>query len=225
MKKSSNKKDNRNLFFYLIILGMLFAISGITFGMAAISKQVVIESNTKIKFNETDFKVNFSSNPNTIMEDPISPITIPSNVEASKAIIDNSGDEPVIRNLSAEFNAPGESVTYKFYILNSGKYAAYLKSINFLNITGDTVNKSCKTTGIVSQEAVDKACEGINISVKVGKEEVTYSTVNNINNNILLNNNYETIIVTISYEEDSLVAEGDFNVNFGDITLKYNVFN
>ena len=85
------------------------------------------------------------------------------------------------------------------------------------------ITKSCKTAGIASQESVDKACEGIKIAIKVGKENVTYSTVNNINNHILRKNNYETIIVTISYEENALVAEGDFNVSFGDIALKYSV--
>ncbi|MBQ9071697.1 MAG: hypothetical protein IJY25_00875 [Bacilli bacterium] len=218
MKKSNKKLDKYTI---MVIIALLLAVSGLTFGFAAISRYVVIQSNTKVKYNEYDFKVNFSSHPNSVVENVIVPTTYPKDVKATYGYIDNRGDDSVIRNLSAEFSAPGQSATYQFYIVNSGKYASYLKSINFNNVDGKSSNKICEATGITDQATVDKACEGIKISVKLGKENPTYSTIKNINNHILRKDSYEPILVTIEYDEDALVANGDFNVKFGDIVIKY----
>lgn len=215
------KNKNMDKWSLIVLIALLLSVTGVTLGFAAISRYIVIQSNTKVKLNESDFKVNFSSDPNGVVENVIVPTTYPSGVKATDAIIDNSGDESIIRNLSAEFDAPGQSVTYKFYSVNSGKYIAYLKSINFNNVSGETSNKICESTGNADQALVDRACEGIKISVKVGELNPAYSTVDNIEDHILLKEYSETIIVTIEYEEDAVVANGDFNVKFGDIVLRY----
>jgi len=220
-KKKDNKKHNIDKWSLIILIALSLSIMGLTFGFAAVSRYIVIQSNTKVKYNEYDFKVQFSSNQNGISNDIIIPSTYPHDINATNGYIDNKGDGSIVRNLSAEFTAPGQSVTYVFYAYNSGKYSAFLKSINFNKINGENTNKICTAITPSDQETVDKVCNDINISVKVGKENPAYSTVENINNHILLRNHPEQVIVTISYDDNAVIANGDFKVNFGDIVLKY----
>lgn len=220
MKKNKKQLDKWSI---VVIIALLLAVSGVTFGFAAVSRYIIIQSNTKVKYNEYDFKVQFSSNKNGISNDLVTPITYPQGLKATNAYIDNSERDSVIRNLSVEFSAPGQSATYYFYAYNSGKYAAYLKSINFNNVQGTDLNKVCIATDSGEQSVVDKVCDDINISVKVGKENPTSSTIKNINSHILLRNNPEPVVVTISYDDDGLVANDDFTVKFGEISLHYSV--
>ena len=217
MEKKKNKWD------LVVLIALLISVTGITLGFAAISRYIVIQSNTKVKYNEYDFKVQFSSNKNGISQPIVIPITYPRNLKATNAYIDNSGKDSVIRNLSAEFTGPGQSATYSFYAYNSGKYEAYLKSINFNNIEEKETNKICTAIGTTDQAIVDKTCDDINIIVKVGKEHPTSSTVKNISNHILLRNNPEPVIVTIYYDEEAEVIDGNFSVKFGEITLQYSI--
>lgn len=205
----------------VIIIALLLAVSGVTIGFATISRYVVIQSSTQVSLNELYFKVNFSSNSNKLEENPIIPTTSPAGVKASEAVIYNTENESVISNLYAEFDAPGQSVNYEFYVVNTGKYAAYLKSIIFENIVGESTSKVCTLSDGTNQILEKEVCDNINISIKVGKEDVTNSTIPEISNHILQKNNHETVIVTISYDEDAVLSNKSFKVKFGDISILY----
>ena len=67
---------------------------------------------------------------------------------------------------------------------------------------------------------VEAACNGISVTVKVGSDTYTGSN-DSIADHLLAIDGYEEVVVTIKYASDATRADGDFTVDFGDITLTY----
>ena len=116
---------------------------------------------------------------------------------------------------SYTFTEPGQSATYTFYAYNAGEYIAYLKSIVFEG------NKVCTAQGETTQALVDTACTGISLSVKVGSEAATTSSVATITNHSLAKTGADEVTVVISYAEDAGRADGDFEVTLPSVVLTY----
>ena len=133
---------------------------------------------------------------------------------ATDATIDNSSD-PLISNLKATFTEPGQSATYSFYSYNAGEYVAYLESIVFSG------TKTCTAKEGTTQTLVDSACNGISLSVKVGSETATKTSVTSVTGHTLGVGAAEEVVVTISYDDGSALADGDFDVTLPDIVLTY----
>ena len=133
----------------------------------------------------------------------------------------NNTSNPTVSGLSATFKEPGQKVTYTFYARNVGEYVAYLNSINFNNVASGSTPKKC-TAGDGSTDAlVQAACDDITLSVKVGSESETTGSLSSISGHSLAKNASEEIIVEIEYNAGGDRADGDFTVEFGDITLVY----
>ncbi|MBR6690261.1 MAG: hypothetical protein IKL65_02910, partial [Bacilli bacterium] len=147
----------------------------------------------------------------------------PSNL-GDPATIDNSSN-PTISGLNAKFTAPNQSVTYTFYARNTGEFLAYLNYITFTNVEGTNSNKVCTASDGTSQALVDQACNGISMSVKVGTLEAVSTSQSSIQNHTLATNTSEVVTVTISYAENAALADGAFNVSFGDVSLIYSSIN
>ncbi|MBR6690338.1 MAG: hypothetical protein IKL65_03300, partial [Bacilli bacterium] len=147
----------------------------------------------------------------------------PSNL-GDPATIDNSSN-PTISGLNAKFTAPNQSVTYTFYARNTGEFLAYLNYITFANVEGASSNKVCTASDGTSQALVDQACNGISMSVKVGNLEAVTTSQSSIQNHTLATNTSEVVTVTISYAENAALADGAFNVSFGDVSLIYSSIN
>lgn len=172
-----------------------------------------------MKPDASTFDINFSLS-NVIEEDgEIIPEVSGNNVTAMKALIDNSGD-PLITGLKAVFTEPGQSATYKFYSHNKSNYRAFLKSITYENVQWFNTSKRCIASEGTSKQLVASACEGINVSLKVGSETFNGSKAS-IENHFLEKNEFEEIYVTIKFEDDSDIADGEFTVDFGNIILQY----
>lgn len=224
------------------ICGLLLAVVGVSLGFAAFSQNLKISSaatvtpsdNMYIYFASSDQK----NGEGEIVADPVgaSPAqydTVDDTTVEHKAIIDNSNNKaPAITGLRADFTAPGQSVTYSFYAYNAWEYAAYLKSINI------DATKVCeaKDGALSNDEAIKasqeakivEACKGISISVKVGNEDNEVNvdtTTGNIANHTLAKDSFEPVVVTITYAAGSSVADTDFDVTFGDVTLNYSSTN
>ena len=134
---------------------------------------------------------------------------------ATAGQINNTGD-PTISNLKATFTEPGQSATYSFYAYNAGQYIAYLNSVVFSG------NKTCTARTGTTQSLVDTACNGISLSVKVGTEAATTTSVSTITGHSLGINGAEEVIVVISYASGSGIADGSFDVTLPDVVLTYN---
>lgn len=216
------RKDSSKI---IAIVALVLAIVGVSIGFAAFSNTLTIKSTAAVSPDEDTFDVNFSSTSGTETDGDVvaSPAEDSSEVyKGATATIDNSTNAPTITGLHADFTKPGQKVTYSFYAHNNGEYIAYLNSITFANVTGATATKVCTAAEGTSQALVDTACSDIVISVKVG-DQLYDGSAADISGHSLVRDAYEPIVVSIEYKtnENVNVADGDFTVAFGDISLVY----
>ena len=208
---------NENKSYKIItIVALILGIVGVTLGYAAFSSTLTITSAAEVKPDPSTFNVDFSSSNSAVEANPITP-TLSATVtgfSATNATIDNTSD-PVISNLKATFTEPGQNVKYKFYAYNAGEYIAYLNSIVFSG------TKTCTAKTGTTQSLVDTACNGIHLSVQVGSETATETSVASITGHTLAVNAGEQITVVISYASGSAIADGDFDVTFPNVVLTY----
>jgi len=196
----------------LSIVIMLVAVAALSIGFAAFSSTLRISSQATVNPDAETFSVIFSNDGNNIeTEQTVQPS---SETYGEAATIEN-GISPTISGLKAKFTLPGQSVTYSFYSKNTGGYLAYLNNISFIG------KKSCTAEEGTSEELVQNACNGISISIKVGNDDAVSASKNSISNHTLVAGNSEPVVVTITYDSNAALADGPFNVSFGDITLTY----
>lgn len=228
--ESSKDKKARTI----SVLAILVAVLGLSMGFAAFSNTLTIKSSAEVIPDESIFNVDFSKNSDSVVDDDIVPVLTPSGVTgftATNAVIDNDNGDAVIKNLHAVFTEPGQKAEYNFYTKNAGDLKAYLKSVTFANISGDSVAKKCTAKSVTApntpatQSLVDRACQGITLTVTVGSEAFTGSTLRNAfaseTAHDLDKAGSEPVKVTIAYEAGSEQADGGFDVSFGDVTLLY----
>lgn len=204
----------------IAVLALIIGVVGLSVGFAAFSNTLKIQTDAYVTPDKSSFDVDFSSSDTEVATDEITPIATPNSLVTSKATIDNT-NEPTISNLKATFTEPGQKVVYSFYAFNKGQLDAYLKSIVYGNVTGQTANKICTAGEGTTDALVQKACNGISVKVKVGNEAETTGSAASIINHSLLKSTSEPVVVTIEYQADADRADGDFTVSFGDITLNY----
>lgn len=205
-------KSYRIIALAALVLGVL----GVSLGYAAFSNTLTISSSSNVNPDESSFNVDFSSSAASVDTTALVP-TLNKSVEgftATNGQIDNTSD-PTITNLKATFTEPGQSATYTFYAYNAGKYIAYLNSIVFSGA------KTCTAKPGTTQNLVDTACNGIKLSAKVGSESETETSVASLTGHSLAMDASEKVIVTISYENGSGRADGDFDVTLPNIVLTY----
>lgn len=200
----------------IAIIALLVGVVGLSIGFANYSATLKISdtSATVGAGSADDFKVVFSTKNDSVdrTNDNInSSVTGDAVAKTDNATI----AETTISGLSANFTESGQSVTYTFYVHNTGKFLAYLRSLTI-------GSKTCTATPGTTQSLVDEVCSSINMSVKVGTEEVTSTSVNNITGHSLAKGANETVVITMTYSESESATDGDFIVNFGQISLNYN---
>ena len=204
----------------IAIIALCVAVIGLSVGFAAFSNDLTISSSATVTPEATDFDVNFSTVNTAETPGTVSGVaTGTSGVTAEDATIDNS-NAPKITGLKANFTAPGQTVTYSFYAHNAGKYDAYLNTVTYNNVSGETATKVCTAGSGTDDTMVQAACSAISVSVKVGSDNFTGSNAA-ISSHLLAIDTYEEVIVTIEYASDGTRADGDFTVAFGDIVLTY----
>lgn len=210
----------------IAIVALLVGVVGLSLGFAAFSNTLTISSSAEVTPDPTTFNVDFSATQTgAVSTSPVTPTLTPTGVtgfEATDATIDNSGvGTPKITGLHATFTEPGQKATYTFSAKNIGEYEAFLKSIAFENVTGESTTKVCTPGTGTTAALVTAACEDINVSIKVGSEAVATGSVGSITNHSLAIDANDPIEVTIEYATNGHRADGDFTVAFGDIVLTY----
>lgn len=225
----------------LAVLALVVATVGISIGFAAFDSVLTISPNATVTPSDETFKVQFSSESGSIKDDtPVTgEATGSSGASAEGATINNDSDSgPTITNLKANFTEPGQTVTYTFYVGNVGEYDAYLKQVDFANVaeeklastdfTGQKAEKFCIAGTDTNKGQVEAACDDITIKISIGEAESAATTQDltsdtSVSSHMLEKNDYEKVVVTIAYSKvgDGHRADGDFTVEFGDITLTY----
>ncbi len=216
--KRTRKRYNKNSKI-LIIMVLIVGVIGLSIGFSAFSKNLDINSTATVTPDPSNFKVLFSSSETAVETNPITPGG--HNGTGTNAIIDNKDPlHPKITGMKATFTGPDQSADYSFYVRNEGKYTAYLKKIEF-------GKKTCTAKPGTSQILVDEVCKKTSLFITVGEQVNTKALENtrdNITNHPLEKNSSERIYLWIGYLrnfDNPPLADGDFDVEFGDITLTY----
>ncbi|MBR3230276.1 MAG: hypothetical protein IKF91_05585 [Bacilli bacterium] len=210
----------------IAIAALLVGVVGLSLGFAAFSNTLTISSSAEVTPDQNTFNVDFSSTTSgDLTESAVTPVLTPTgvtNFTATDGTIDNTvAGAPKITGLHATFTEPGQKATYTFSAKNIGEYEAFLKSIAFENVTGESTTKVCTPGSGTTAALVTAACADINVSIKVGSEAVATGSVGSITNHSLAINANDPIVVTIEYAAGGHRADGDFTVAFGDIVLTY----
>ena len=209
------KRRNNKQVMTLAIL--LVAVVGLSVGFAAFSNILTISSGATVKPNTNTFNVDFSSTEFGVATNPITPD--PYGGATGTAATINNTTNPTLENLNATFTEPGQSVTYSLYAYNAGEYDAYLTSVNFNNISGEDSFIKCTPAAGTTAALVEEACKGLDVTVDVNGA-IFYETNPLVTDHLLGKEWSESIYVTIGYY-GSARADGEFSVEFGDITLTY----
>lgn len=191
----------------LSIIALVLAISAMTLGFAAFSTTLSISSSASVTPSSDDFKVVFSSSEFGVATDEIVP-DLSDEVIATPAKVNGAS----LSDIRVSFSKPGESVSYSFYIYNAGNYNAYITDINF----GD---KTCMAENGTTESLMQQVCDDIYISVTgFGNSNVVEETI--VLNDYVINPG-ESIFVEfrVNYPYDASIADGPFNINFGDVTF------
>lgn len=204
----------------ITIVALCIAVIGLSVGFAVFSNSLVINSSANVNPSSSAFNVDFSSSSTSVSTTSVTPTKSPTSLTAGSATISNSGN-PTVSGLTVTFTEPGQSVVYTFYAHNTGAYIAYLNSITYGNASGGSSFKTCTAGSGTTASLVTAACDDITVSVKVGSDSAVTSTKSGISNHTLAIGANETVIVTIAYASGGDRADGDFTVNFGNISLLY----
>lgn len=202
----------------IAIVALCVAVFGLSVGFAAFSNDLTIKSEATVKPNASDFDVNFSSS-DTSETDGTVTATSTAGVTAQDATINNA-TAPTISGIKVEFTEPGQSAKYSFFAHNAGKYNAFLNNVTFKNAKDANTNIACVAAEGTNANMVASACQGISIKVKVGTTTFAEPTPT-ITSHELPIDQYEPVEVTIEYKTGAARADGDFQVNIGDIVLTY----
>lgn len=202
----------------IAIVALCVAVFGLSVGFAAFSNDLTIKSEATVKPNASDFDVNFSSS-DTSETDGTVTATSTAGVTAQDATINNA-TAPTISGIKVEFTEPGQSAKYSFFAHNAGKYNAFLNNVTFKNAKDANANIACVAAEGTNANMVASACQGISIKVKVGTTTFAEPTPT-ITSHELTIDQYEPVEVTIEYRTGAARADGDFQVNIGDIVLTY----
>ncbi len=201
------------------VIGVLcLVLCGLTVGFATFYNELIISPFAIVKPNFGTFRVLFSNTSNTTDTSGVIPSVIGS-AKASSAAISNEGYSTVKR-MNVVFSEPGQSVTYTFYARNVGEYDAFLTNVIFDNADSGDSFKVCTPVEGTNQEEVTQACNYIHFSVNIAETQ-TFEGTEKVTNHSLEMGKSEKIVVTISYDANDIIVNGDFTVDLGDITLVY----
>ncbi len=207
----------------IIMITLMVAITAMSLGFAAFSATLNISSSASVSPNSDDFKVVLSPDVDRYYDWDFDAWLDGETINGA-ILSPGSLSWGYVSNINAAFSKPNQSVIYTFYIHNIGEYDAYLKSVNISNVSEKNTWKSCAASTTDSTKATDSlvqaACTGIDLSIKIN--DVNYAVnEGNLAGVKLAKGDVATAVLTISYVEGSSLADGPFNVTFGDLSLEF----
>ena len=227
----------------MAIAALFIAVIGLSLGFAAFSNTLTISSSASVTPDASVFNVDLSTVATgdtatagnvlgVLAPEPTAGTYNEEHFTAGTATIANdpitagSTSNAEITGLRANFTEPGQSVTYTFYAKNVGQLNAFLNSVEFQNVSGESSTKVCTPGTGATAGLVSAACNAISINVSVGGSSFS-ETNSNVSSHQLAIAGNETVIVTITYAAETSEnvgayrADGPFEVAFGNIVLTY----
>ena len=204
----------RNVKKKIIIIGLLILVMCLGIGFAAFSTTLKINGKAKVSPNASNFKVEFAKSVRSSSDydrSDVEGVSTPNNLDSNPG---EFTDATTFENASVTFTEDGQSIDYKFYIVNAGKYDAHITNINI-------GNKKCTPDNDTDLTLADSACDSINLSVILGNpdHQTTYTESTPIENHVLNKGDWEQIIVRITYPEGSQLPDGDLAVEWSFIEI------
>lgn len=202
----------------MFIVALVLSVTAMTLGFAAFSTTLNISSSASVTPNSDDFKVQIFG----INGDNVVPIVYQSTTGSTNGYI--SDDGMFITGINVVLSKPGDRVSYSFIVRNTGKYDAYLKSFRGTKIGPNGELFRCVPTGSnrISDNLLEGACNSVKLTYGVYDYETGESLLSyeQQGNGIKISPG-ESIIVglTYKYAEDGVYADGDFNVEIGDLYI------
>ena len=205
-------QNNNRYSKYVALVALLIAIVGVSLGFAAYSNTVTIKAAADYRAPDEVNVAELSVDQDEQEDGSVVPTT--DGATADTAVLTDTQ----IQNIKVHFTAPDQSATYSFYAVNPNAFIGYLNSVvlGSKTCTAAANNNGSTTTASL----IADACEGIMMTVTVGSGTFTESNTN-ISSHTIDANDYEPITVTIEYLDGSAVADGNFDVSFGDTTILY----
>lgn len=212
-------KQSQNI---LSIVAIAVAILGISIGYTTYSNSLEVANKVSKQQAQgaNSINVDFSNSGLEYRPTDVTPVVSSYRMTANNAVINNRTN-PTVSGMSAIFTTPGEYATYTFYAANRGNAVAFLNSLKYNNYKEYDTNVVCTAGNGTSPELVAQACENVVVSVKVGDDIETTSTIDSINGHTLSKLANEVVTVTITYLPTAQRVNGDFNVSVGDLELVY----
>ena len=208
----------------IAVIALIVAIVGLSVGFAVISKTLTISSSASVKPNQDySFSVKFSSSKDSVVSSEISakkagPDSINEFFTGKNATI--TGNGTTLSGVGGTFTEPGQTITYDLFIFNEGKLPGYLTNVTFANASDVDQPVKCTAKEGADATQVAAACSGLKVKLTIDSDEYTGSQAN-IKNKTLDSNTGVPAKVVVEYAAGSNVADGDFDVAFGDITVTY----
>ena len=201
-----------------VICAMLVVIAGLGIGFAAFSATLNISSSANVTPNSSSFSLGFYPGEVPTLDDGIVTPTTSGGATGNNVTI--SSASTAVSGLKANFTEPGQTIKYSFYVGNEGEYDAYLRAINFLNVSGQSATKVCTPGTGTTASLVEATCNAISMQVEVNGTTAT-STNTSISGNTLSKGTFVPVNITISYDANGARADGPFTIEFGGISLDY----
>lgn len=202
----------------IAIVALVVAVAGVSLGFAAFSQNLTINPKANVKADKSKFKVQFSTKQEAAETGDVTATLSPNQgvegFEAQQAKLAAT----TIDNLKATFvNGKGkQTATYSFYVYNAGELDAYLKSVTFEK---EATCSSSAGQNQATDSLVQAACKDVSVKVTVDSEEYT-TTTSSISGETLSKSSSLPVTVVLEYSDKNAV-DGDFDVDFGSITLNY----
>lgn len=219
------KKIDKKLSLLIILF---IGVGALSIGLAAFSNTLNIKPTTTVSPSRDNYKLELSCAKDSLDECELAPTSDnPELVEkSSKAIIDNTGEDLLIKNLNFYFTEPGQSVTYTFYVRNIGKSKIYLKSYCQRNIEGYDKSIKCTAGEGTSQKLVDQLCNGagnFTLTYYIGGNGATGGGIGKFEHSIFSNTtiNNTRVFITITYRETGVRVDGPVSIELGDYYAKF----
>lgn len=212
----------------IIVILLLLALFCLSIGFAMFSSTLNIKSEATISPDASNFNVSLSSSSTAIEKEEIVPTSATEAVAANSTNAIISEDGKSLSNISVAFTEPGQSVTYKIYVINDGNLKAWLKNYGFYKKTKEL--RVCTPGEGANEELTSIACEGIkyvvnpHLSRQVLGQGTTFPLSGSGENvmgvgggSYIDDNSYYEIYITVKYEENAARVDGPFTVQFSDL--------
>ena len=220
----------------IAIAALFIAVIGLSIGFAAFSSTLTINSSATVTPEQSQWKVGFvfstTDSLSTYYNTPaVGSYTIANNVTLGQAYVasadvkilnvetSNNSGSALLEDLSAAFTAPGQKVTYKFYVKNESAMPAYLHTVRF------TGSKTCYAVASGDGDAtlVQDACNHMTVTIHVAGQNITDSTASTTvssGGTVAANGGTAEVTVDIDYAEGYYV-DTPITATFKTIELDY----